>query len=301
MKKTLFILFLIISSFSFGQSLSKKVGEIEVQLIRHYFKRNSDYELTKRKSNRRNRPFAKMYFDSSGVLLKKIGFGKHHNTDLRLTDKIDVYHYSNNRLTESITYESDYEKNVYPYWKSKFIYNDKGQLIDDSRYYYKTDSLTHKTTFKYDSNSNKIKSIFNQTYYYQREFNSINKITSLKQIYDNKLRWDWIYTYYDNKRIGIFQTYYNNGKDYSKKEILTFNTKGLLIESEEKHITKSGLDQKTKLFYNDNGIVIKIEQYESHGFEEGYELVSYIKIKTKSKVKIDFRIAKNINEQIEIE
>lgn len=300
MKKTLFIFFTIITSFTFGQNLSQKVGKIEVQLIEHYFKRNSDYELTKRKSNRKNRPHTKMYFDSSGILLKKIGYGKHHNTDLRLTDRINVYSYEKGKLIKSIEYKSDYQKNIYPYWKSKYIYNDKGQLIDESTYYHKNDSLFFKTTFEYDLDSNRVKSIVNPTYFYKREFDSINRITSIKQIYDNKLRWEWTYTYSDNKRIGIFQTYYNDGKDYPKKEIQTFNSKGLLIESEEKHISKSGLDQKTKLFYNDYGIVTKIEKYESYGFEEGYELVSYTKIKIKSKVKIDFQIAKNINEQIEI-
>ena len=240
-----------------------------------------------------------MYFDSNGVLLKKIGFGKHHNTDLRLTDYIKVYEYNNNKLTQSIEYESDYQKNIYPHWKSKFIYNKKGQLINDSMFYYKTDSLFHQTTYEYDLNSNKIKSIFNPTYYYQREFDSINRITSLKQIYDSKIRWEWNYIYLDNQRIGIFQTHYNDGKDYSKKEIQTFNEKGILIETEEKHISKSGLDQKVKIFYDKNGIISKIEQYETYGNE--YVFVSFTEIRIKSKLKINSKIVKKINEQIEIE
>jgi len=42
MNKILFIFFLIISSISFGQNLSEKVGEIEIQLIGQNYKLNSD-------------------------------------------------------------------------------------------------------------------------------------------------------------------------------------------------------------------------------------------------------------------
>ena len=131
MKKTIFIYFLAITSFSFGQNLTEKVGEIEVQLIWHYFEQNPDYEPTKKKTNKRNRPHTKLYYDSNGILIKKIGFGKQHNSDLRLTDYIEVYKYNNNRLTETIKYESDYQKSVYPYWKTNYSYNSKNQLINE--------------------------------------------------------------------------------------------------------------------------------------------------------------------------
>lgn len=299
MKKIIFIFFLTITLFSSGQELTKKVGEIEVQLIYHYFKVDSNYKPTKKKTNKKNRPYTKMYFDSKGVLLKKIGFGKHHNTDLRLTGYIEVYIYENKKLIQSIKYESDYQKRVYPYWRTEYIYNKMGQLINDSMFYYQTDSLFHETTYEYDLNSNNTKSIFNPTYYYQRDFDLKNRITSLKQIYDSKLRWEWNYTYSNNQRIGIFQTYYNDGEDYSKKEILTFNESGQLIETEEKYILSSGLDDKMKFFYDKNGIISKIEQYEA--YENEYVLVSYTDIKVKSKLSLNSSIAEKINEQIEIE
>lgn len=285
----------------FGQKLTEKNGGIEIQLIRHNFKMNSDGERTKRKTNRSNRPYLKMHFDSIGTLLKSESFGKHHNTDLRLTDKINVYSYDNGKLTKSIKYESDYKKHIYPYWESKYIYNIKGQLINESTYYYETDSLLFQNTYEYDLNSNKVKSIFNQTYYYQREFDSLNRLTTLKQIYDSKLRWDWNYIYSDNKRIGIFQTYYKDGKDYSKKEIQTFNNQDLLIETEEMHVSNSGLDKKTKIYYFENGLIKGIEHYQSYNSDDGYEMTSYSDVKVKSKIKIDSQIAERINEQIIID
>ena len=301
MKKILLIYFLILSSFSFGQNLKKKIGDIEIQLIGHYYKRNSDYELTKRKTNKANRPSIKLFFDSNGNLLKKIKFGTNHNSSLKLIGSIEVLNYLKDSLISSLEYYSDCycEKQIEPYYNTNYTYNKKGQLIDESTFYFNTDSLFFKTTFEYDENLNNTKSIFNPTYYYQREFDSLNKITSLKQIYDNDLRWEWNYTYLVNKRIGIFQTYYNDGKDYSKKEIKTYNEKGQLIESEEKYISKSGLEEKAKIFYDKNGIISKIEQYKMYGSE--YVIVSYTDIKIKSKLELNSNIAEKINEQIEIE
>jgi hypothetical protein len=301
MKQSLFIISILFTLNLFGQKLSEKVGEIEVKIIGHNFKHNSDRELTKRKTNRRNRPYLKMYFDSTGILLKSVSFSKHHNTDLRLTDKINIYEYINGKLAKSVEYESDYEKNIYPNWKSKYIYNKKGELIDESIYYYENDSLFFKTTFEYDIHSNKVKSIFNPTYYYQREFDSLNRISSLKQFYDSKLRWDWNYNYSENIRIGIFQTYYEDGEDYSKKEIQNFNNQGLITETEEVHVSESGLGEKTKIYYYQNGLIKRIEHFQSYSLQDGYKMISYSEIKIKSKIKIDLNIAKRINEKINIE
>lgn len=301
MKQTLFLISIFLALNLLGQKLDDKVGEIEVQIIGHNFKQNSNGELTKRKTNKKNRPQLKMYFDSTGVLLKSVSFGKHHNIDLRLTNKINVFRYKNGKLAKSVEYESDYEKNVYPYLKSKYLYNNKGELIDESTYYYDTDSLFLRTTYEYDLNSNNVKSIFNSTYYYQREFDSINRITVLKQVYDSKLRWDWKYKYIENQRIGFFQTYYKDEENYSKKEIQTFDNKGLLIETEKIQISKNGLDKKIKIYYYDSGIIKRIAYYQSYSTKDGYEMVSFSDVKIKSKIKIDSKIAERINNQINIE
>jgi len=146
MNQTILIILVFFSTNLFGQNLTEKVGEIEVHLIYHYFKTDSDNKPTNKKTNKRNKPHEKLYFDSNGTLLKKIGFGKQHNSDLRLTDYIEVYKYEDNKLAQTIKYESDYQKHIYPYWRTEFIYNEKGQLIEDSMFYYQTDSLFHKTT-----------------------------------------------------------------------------------------------------------------------------------------------------------
>ncbi len=298
MKKIFIILFLITNIHLYGQDLLDEVGEIEIKLISQNFKRNSDYELTKRKTNRKKRPHLKMYFDSKGKLLKKISFGKQHNSDLRLTDKIEIFKYKEELLIESITYESDYQKVVYPYWKNKFQYDKKRNLIDDSISYFKNDSLMMKTTFEYDNNSNKNKVIYSPSYYLESEYNSIGKKKYFRQIYNNKLRWDWNFEYIENKRIGTFQTHYNDGKNYSIEEKIVYNTNDSIKEIET---ARDGRNEKQKYFYHQNGILKRIEYHKASGFEKRYILVSYTIIKVKSKLLINQSVAMKINEQIEIE
>nr|WP_321237646.1 hypothetical protein [uncultured Psychroserpens sp.] len=300
MKKILFIFFLIITYLSFGQNLSEKVGEIEIQLIGQNNKRNSNDELTKRKTNRRKRPYAKLYFNSSGILLKKVTFGKHHNTDLRLTNTIKVYKYNEEKLTESIEYESDYQKSVYPYWKTIYTYNSKDKLNDKSLYHIPTDSLYDKTSFEYDLNLNQIKSVFSPTYYYQKEYDSLNRVVYLKQVYNNKLRWDWKYKYKDNQRIGVFQTYYDDGDNSSKSEIKTYNENGQLIEFEEKYTSKLEVANKTKLFYDKNGLIKKVEYFETYNYDKDYEMIGFKTVKIKTKLNLDIKLSELINKQIEI-
>ena len=297
MKKKIIILFLIANINLYGQDLSNKVGEIEIKLISHNFKRNSDYELTKRKTNRKKRPHLKMYFDSKGKLLKKISFGKQHNSDLRLTDKIETFKYEEDLLVESITYESDYEKIVYPYWKTKFKYDKKGNLKNDSTFNFDNDSLIMNTTFEYDNNSNKTKVIDGPDFYSEFDYNSMGKKKSSRQFFDNELQWEWNFEYVENKRIGELQKYNDGKKDYSRREKL-FYKNGNLIEKQDISFSINGRDEKQKYFYNKNGVLSKIEYYQTYGLKGKYRMVSYIIIKVKTKSLINQSIASKINEQI---
>tara|TARA_R110002050_G_scaffold33863_6_gene85862 strand:- start:55 stop:957 length:903 start_codon:yes stop_codon:yes gene_type:complete len=300
MKQIAIIIVIFLHLNLFGQELSEEAGVFEVQLIRHYHEYGDILGMRKGKTNRKSRPYQKLYFNSKGTLLKAISFGKHHDADLRLIDNINVYNYKEEKLIESIKYVSDYEGNLYPYYKSIYTYNEKEQLVDESTFYYKTDSLFFKTTYEYDLNSNNVKTIFNPTYY-QREFDSLNRIIVLRKVYKNELRWAFNYMYADNIRTGIFQTYYNDGKDYSIKETKKYNSKGLLVETEEVHLSKDGLDKKTKYFYDKNGMILSVEKYNSCSFEKTYRLVWSYKIRTKSNTKINYEIAERINKHINID
>lgn len=303
MKQILFLISIFLSLNFFGQKPTEKVGEIEVELIGHNFKRNSDYELTKKKTNRKNRPYLRMYFDSNGNLLKSIGFGKHHNTDLRLIDRINIYKYDKNGLKSKIDiWKTDYDKNLsYQFYKKFDLDSTKAKIVSEKMYEIGSDTIYTQTDYWYNEKGEYQGIFFDSTYYYKREYNEKKQLVRLQQIYDGKLRWEWNYTYDDNQRIGIFQTHYNDGKDYSEKEIRRYNEKGLLVEIEELQITKDGLEEKTKICYDKDGIIKRIEEYESYNREDGYELVSYRKVKLKSKVIFDSLIAERINEQIRTE
>jgi hypothetical protein len=302
LKKTFCIITIFFALNLFGQNLTEQIGEIEVKLIGHNFKRNSDFELTKRKTNKRNRPFAKMYFNSNGILLKSINYGKHHNTDLRILNEISIFKYSEggNKLREDI-WETDYEKNLSHKYYRVFNFNNNKRLTSEKLYDKTTDTLFTKTDYWYNRKGEYQGVKFDSTYYYKREYTKDEKLINLSQIYDGKLRWDWKYNYIDKTRIGIFQTYYNDGKDYSKKEIRTYDKEGRLIEIKELQITKDGLEERTNINYDKNGIIKRIEEYESYNRENGFELVSYLEIKVKSKVVIDTLTAERINEQIRTE
>jgi hypothetical protein len=284
----------------FGQKPTEKVGEIEVELIGHNFKRNSDYELTKKKTSRKNRPYLRIYFDSNGSLLKSIGFGKHHNTDLRLIDRINIYKYDKNGLKSKIDiWETDYDKNLlYRFYKKFDLDSTKSKILSEKMYEIESDTIYTQTDYWYNEKGEYQGIIFDSTYYYKRKYNEKKQLVNHQQIYDGKLRWEWNYSYSDNKRIGIFQTYYKDGKDYSKKEIRTYDNLGRLTEIEELQLTKDGMEEKTKISYDKNGVINRIEQYETYNREDGYEFVSYQEIKVKSKIVIDSLIAEKINEQI---
>jgi hypothetical protein len=302
MKQIIVLISILLTLNLFGQEPTEKVGEIEVQIIGHHYKRNSDYELTKKKTNRQNRPFSNLYFDSYGTLLKTIGYGKHHNTDLRLLDNIHIYNYDSNGVKSRVEiWETDYEKNLlHKYYETFELDSTKSKILSETMYHFETDSIFIRTDYWYNKKGQYQGIIFDSTYYYKREFNSENQLVNLQQIYDGKLRWEWKYTYSTNQREGIFQTFYNDGKDYSQKEIQTYNNQGGLIESEEVQVSKEGLNKKTKIYYDKNGIIKKIEYYDSFNEADGYELISYSEIIVKSKTKIDSQIAEKINGRINI-
>lgn len=300
MKQTLLLISIFLTLNLFGQKPTEKVGEIEVELIGHNFKRNSDYELTKKKTSRKNRPYLRIYFDSNGSLLKSIGFGKHHNTDLRLIDRINIYKYDKNGLKSKIDiWETDYDKNLlYRFYKKFDLDSTKSKILSEKMYEIESDTIYTQTDYWYNEKGEYQGIIFDSTYYYKRKYNEKKQLVNHQQIYDGKLRWEWNYSYSDNKRIGIFQTYYKDGKDYSKKEIRTYDNLGRLTEIEELQLTKDGMEEKTKISYDKNGVINRIEQYETYNREDGYEFVSYQEIKVKSKIVIDSLIAEKINEQI---
>lgn len=271
-----------------------KNGAIQIKKINHYFIKNKQCELTKKVSNKKNRPYLIYYFDTLGNLIQKIGYGKHHNADLRLLDFVEANSYNENKLVKTITYLSDYENNINPLIKTEYFYNNKRQIITERELCAENDSLFMQLDYEYDSLGNKIKTIYNPTYYINRTYDNDYRITSLQQIYDNKVRWEYIFTYTDSTRVGNFKTYYNDGKNYTKEETEFYNNKKL-IQTQKKYTSQDGLSEMRKIYYDELGVINKIEFYIAYSPENIFILEQYTNVKTLIKCKLTKKVIEEIN------
>jgi len=252
MRKTLFIYFIIASACCFGQKLKAKVGAIEIQLVKHSFKKNADRKITKRITNKSNRPSAKLFFNSKGNILKKIKYGTSHTYSLKVIGEIETFTYSKGQLISSLQYNSSCfcKKEIEPYFKTNYIYDEKGILLEQATYDVSNDSLMYTTTFQEDlpeSNANSSR---------LTEKNNTRKISHL------------------------------------------YNKSGQLIEYEN---LISGTGYKNKFHYAKNGLITKIEYFEIYNFDKKYIMKSFYDIKVKTKLELDLKTSKQINEEIEFE
>ena len=111
-------------------------------------------------SNNANRPNLLLYLDSLGNEIEKIGYGKHHNSDLRLLDFVEQNNFENGRLASTIIYNTDYCKNISANFKIIYSYNNINQLIQEKEFFFGTDSLFMQFDYEYDTNGNKTKTIY---------------------------------------------------------------------------------------------------------------------------------------------
>ncbi|TRW22411.1 hypothetical protein FMM05_18075 [Flavobacterium zepuense] len=266
----------------YGQNAPKKEGEIVVKIIGHYFKTDEDNKITKKISNRANRPSTVFYLDKNGRLLEKLGYAKPHSNDLKRIDNFTTYQYNNlNLLVKEIKFYTDGEKTFYRGYESTYNYNDNNKPIEELKNLHFGDSVSKKINYEYDQNGNKTKTIFESGYYLERLYDSTNRLKIKRQVYKNQLTWEYIYTYTDSTRIGNFTTYHGDGEDYTKDEIVRYNNDNQIIEREEIYTNENGLDTKYKYFYSKEGLFEKTEYYErflSH--QKDYHIVSYTIIKT---------------------
>jgi hypothetical protein len=282
MKFLFSVIIILACQISYSQKVPAKKGDIQIEIISHYLKRNKDFDLTKKISNRANRPDAVYYLDKNGVLLEKIGYGKHHNNSLKLMDYIEVYEYDteNGNLKSMVKWESDYQKNIYPYWKTKYLYNTKNNLTKELTYYAENDSLFMTVGYEYDHNNNLAKTILSPTHYRENVYDTKNQKIQYRSFFENKLYWEYNFTYTDSTCLGIFQTHYADGKNYTREEIREYKG-GKIIELEEKADSNGGLDCKAVYYYNNQGLIEKTEYYTRYKASESYGLESYVVYKYK--------------------
>jgi hypothetical protein len=292
---------LIILNFTtaLGQELPKREGCIELRKIGHNILTNRKGDLTKRISNRKNRPYAIYSLDSSALVIEKSGYGKHHNTDLRLLDFVEVNTYEQGKLTLTTKYVTDCQRSIRPEYRMKYVYNDRDQLVKWKEFYYETDSLFMEFIFEYDETGNNIKTLLTRdsSNYKQRIFDDQSRLISLQQFYKNQLYWEWSYVYTDTSRIGKFQTFYEDGKDYTKSELRAYKN-GRLTEIDERYVSKVGTIEKTIFQYNNLGLVSRVDIYEADSTGSKYHLVHFVIIEVKACKQMTKEIIERVNELI---
>lgn len=237
-----------------------------------------------------------IYLDTVGNVLKKVGFGKHHNADLKVLDFVERNRYENSQLTQTVKYITDYENNISAKYKTIYIYNKNNQLTKEVELDYATDTVATQYDYQYDSSGNCIRTQFDQTIY-QRTFDSQLRIRSLQQFHNNKLHWGWTYTYTDTARIGEFKTYYSDGRNYTKSEEERYRN-GRLISVEEKYTNEEGLSEKKVLHYDQLGLITRIDFLQASSADIGYRYLGYTEIKTEFCQQLNPEMSKEINATI---
>lgn len=283
MKRKILFVFLSVFLNSYSQKIEKRIGD---------FKIKKESFLIKDKKRISKSVF---YFDSSGKILEKIRYGRHHYNKLDVIGEIEQFTYLNGKLGTSRKYISDCQSCQYYCYYTLFDYNFDNNLISKKTYRAENDSLFMKSEYLYKPNNEEIH--FNSSTYYENKYDEENRIIEQSQKFEenNQIRSKREFTYSAYNRVSKFQTYYKDGNDYSELETITY-------DSDKKIISKETIREKSKTkryySYNRKGIIEKIEEYES--FLNGkYELKykTYFKINKKSR-NIDKIVVDKINSEL---
>jgi hypothetical protein len=295
--RTLFALLTILNTLMvFGQDLPRKNGSYEISKAYHYFLHNNKGDVTKKISNKQNRPCLVYYLDTLGNVIEKVGYKIYQNRNLRHITFVELNNYEQSKITETIHYTFEDNNNHRPQYKTNYYYNFRNEIIQERQLFLK-DSCIMQFDYEYDSFGNKTKTILDPTYYYLKAYDKESKIISFQQIYEGKLRWEWTYTYSDTKRVGKFKTYFKDGKDYTKEEIRIYQN-GNLKQIEDKYTSQEGISEKTIFYYDKVGLLKKIELYRAFPSNTEYRLESYYDIKIRYNCKLQNEIIMRINKTI---
>ena len=269
MKQKILLILLSIFFTSYSQKIEKKIGEYKI-------KKESFFVENRKKISK-----SEFYFDSSGKILEKIKYGRHHYNKLNIIGEIEQFTYLDEKLESSAKYISSCKTCEYYQYYSLLKYGFDNKLISEKTYRKENDSLFMATEYIYKPNIKEIH--FNSSIYYENKYDDENRIIEQNQKYEgnNKTRWKKEFVYSEYNRVSKFQTYYGDGKENSEIEIITYNPERKIISKEtvrEKH--------KIKLyyFYNRMGIIDKIEEYESFA-DNKYELEYVTRFKMNKKNK----------------
>lgn len=272
MSRLIIILLFLTTSKFYSQKIEKEVGDFKITKVGFHF---SDKNKKKKISK------TEFYFDTFGKTLEKISYGKPHYGKLDVKGEIEQFFYSENRLDSSKKYVSECFTCGYYLFYSKYNYDENNNLLSEKTFRGENDSLFFNTTYIYKPNYSETH--FNSTTYYQKKYNSENKMIEFNQVFEktNKIRWQYLFEYFNNCKVGKFQTYYGDRKENSKIETECFDSESRIISKEIIALYKT----KKTYSYSENGILNEIKEYECFFEKDGYKLKRLTKIKVNRKTK----------------
>lgn len=285
MKRIILLVFLIAFSKIYSQKIEKKIGAYKITKVGYFFNdKNKKRKISK----------SEFYFNDFGNILEKITYGRHHYNKLNIIGKIEQFNYSKDKLELSKSYTSSCKSCEYYQFYTKYNYDKNNVLINENKYYGQNDSLF--MAINYVDKPNIKETHFNELTFYQKIYDSENRIIQLNQIFEDtkEIRWQYLYEYIDSCKIGNFQTYYGDGKENSKREIECFDLQKRIISKE----IITGYKTKILYSYSKEGLLIEINEYQSFSDSE-YKLKYKLKFKIKGKTaKLNDEIIRKINTKL---
>jgi len=270
MKLKITLICLICFSKIYSQKIEKEIVEIKITKEGYYFE---DYE----KSKKRKVSKSEFYFDSLGIILEKISYGRQHYNKLNVIGDIEQFFYQNGNLKSEKHWISNCENESFSVYNTDLVYDENNLLIKEIF----SNPISEPFVYKYEKNKIEIHS---GNYFIQKIYDEQNRIIQCNQIFKetNKIRWQYLFEYKENYRISNFQTYYGDGKEHSKKEIIYFDNDNRKISEEIFDFGRTKIVYK----YSTQGIINEITEFESSTKSEDYKLLRLTKIKVNRLPKI---------------
>lgn len=256
--KFFYIIFFLSINQLFSQRIENKTGDFKITISTYRF----DVSKKKRKIGKEA-----IYFDSLGRTLEKIKYGRHHYNKLNVIGRIEQFQYENEQLIFSRAYSSSCSSCQFYEFYTKYKYNNNHELISEITFRKENDSVFMSFDYLRKGKTSEIHS--GQSTYLQKVYDDDSRLIELNQIFEDtdKIRWQYLYKYGANWKEANFQTYYGDGKDYTKREIETFDSKNRIISKE----IISSYNTRLLFTYSKNGLLNEVKEYNSYSHGE-YEL-----------------------------
>ncbi|MFA6262339.1 MAG: hypothetical protein WC760_12780 [Bacteroidia bacterium] len=245
------------------------------------------------------------WFNSRGLIIQSRFWGKQHNSNLKLLNKITQYEYDSNELRiSSQEWENSYLDSIKLSNKTLYTYDNYKRLI--KKQIFSPNENNPSSTVEHIYTGVKGEGLFTTIsggtkYIYV--YDSLNRLKSRKQFYGSnldKLNWIETYFYLDDTTICITNVFYGDSiLQYSKQNITIYNLNKKEIAIIEDYLPpKESFPDKTEFEYDKQGLILSIKRYLRLSFKSEYILTSFIKYSYRRPKYIGQKSIEKINQSL---